>query len=67
MNRERKIDISDKYALTIEEAAEYFNIGENKLRELIKEPGCNFVLVVGRKNLIKRKKMEDYLNEIIYI
>ena len=62
-----EIPVWEKANLTIEEAAEYFNIGENKLRELIKEPGCDFVLVVGRKNLIKRKKMEEYLDRIIYI
>lgn len=32
------IALSEKYALTIDEAAQYFNIGKNKLRELVKEP-----------------------------
>ena len=28
--------MTNKYNLTIKEASEYYNIGENKLRELIK-------------------------------
>ena len=43
----------EKYNLTIKEAAQYYNIGENKLRELIKEPDCDFVIYVGKKALIK--------------
>jgi len=42
-----------KYCLTIKEAAEYFNIDENKLYELTDKPGCQFVLFVGRKFLIR--------------
>ena len=34
------VPIWEKYALTIAEAARYFGIGENRIRELIKEPGC---------------------------
>ena len=31
------IPIWEKYALTIYEAAEYFNIGEHRLRQLVRE------------------------------
>jgi len=56
------ISIAEKPNLTIEEAANYFNIGETKLRELTDEPKCNYVLFVGRKRLIKRKLFEEFLN-----
>ena len=48
-----KIDIPvyEKPNLTVEEAAIYFSIGENKLRELTDRSDCNFVLFVGRKRL----------------
>lgn len=59
--------LSEKYNLTIKEAAEYFNIGENKLREMTKEDGCNFVLYIGKKTLIKRPVFEEYLNTIVYL
>ena len=51
-----------KYSLTLEEAAEYFNVGINRLRILTFNPSCDFVLFVGNKRLIKRKKLEEYLD-----
>ena len=53
--------------LTIDEAAQYFNIGKNKLRELTKDPGCTFVIYVGKKCLIKRIGFEKYLDNIVYL
>ena len=35
-----------KLNLTIEEAAAYSNIGINKFRELMKQPGCSFVIYI---------------------
>lgn len=61
------IPVEKKFALTITEAAEYFNIGENKLREMIKEPGHDYVMYIGKKALIKRDKMEKYLSEVTYL
>lgn len=53
----------DKYALTIEEAASYFGIGETKLRALTEEENCSFVLWNGAKRLIKRELLERYLDK----
>ena len=61
------IALSEKYALTIDEASQYFNIGKNKLRELVKEPGCTFVMYSGNRCLIKRQKFEKYLDSIVYL
>ena len=36
------IIMSEKYLLTIDEAAEYFNIGKNKLRDMIKRTLLQF-------------------------
>lgn len=55
------VPIADKMNLTIAEAAEYRNIGEWKIRELIKKRDCDFVLTIGTKNFIKRKKFENYI------
>ena len=49
--------------LTIEEAAAYFGIGMNKLRELTEDEQCKFVLFVGTKRLIKRRLFEQYLEQ----
>lgn len=57
-----KIPIWEKATLTLEEAASYTGIGINKLRELSNTEDCNFVLWNGSKRLLKRKKLEEYLN-----
>lgn len=67
MNQQDSLSLNNKYNLTVSEAALYFNIGENKLRSMIAELTCNFVLHIGKKSLIKRKKLEKYLDEIIYL
>ena len=59
----KSIPICEKVALTLEEAAEYSNIGIHKLRQISDEKDCDFVLFVGNKCLIKRKKFEEYLNK----
>ena len=64
MKRE-SVPIRDKIALTIEEAADYSNIGQNKISELLKMPRCTFVLYVGRKKLIKRKEFEEFISKSV--
>lgn len=61
MKETLKVEIKDKLNLTIEEAAAYSNIGINKLRSMADEPSCPFVLYIGRRKVIKRKKFELYL------
>lgn len=52
------LPIDRKMLLSIREAAEYSNIGINKIDELLKQPNCPFVLFVGTKKLVKRKAFE---------
>ena len=59
---QEKVSIENKFALTVKEAAEYFNIGEHRIRELTDKKDCPFVLWVGSKRLVKRKKFEEYLS-----
>ena len=53
----------EKANLTLEEAAAYFGIGINKLRDMSNDDGCPFVLWNGNKRLIKRKALEKYLDD----
>ena len=57
-----EVPIYHKLTLTLPEAAEYSNIGINRLSMLISEPGCPFALFVGNKRLIKRKLFDEYIN-----
>ena len=61
------VPIYRKMNLTVTEAAEYSNIGINKLNELLRHPRCSFVLYVGNKKLVKRKQFEEYLADKIEI
>ncbi len=62
---ENQVQIKDKFCLTIDEAAAYFNIGEKKLRQIVTENlHSDFVIQNGVKYLIKRKHFEAFLNEI---
>lgn len=55
------VPIADKALLTVDEAAEYFNIGKNKIRELTEDDNCPYVLWSGSRRLIKRKPFEEFL------
>ncbi len=58
------VPIWKKFTLTISEAAEYFNLGEKKMRFLADNYNdYGFVLQNGNKVLIKRKKFEEFINE----
>lgn len=61
------VPIQYKLALTIKEAAEYSNIGINKLETLLRSPRCPFVLYVGKKKLVKRKEFEKFISDNIEI
>lgn len=61
----KEVSIKDKYLLTVEECALYFNIGINKIRRLIAEDRkASYLLYNGTKVLIKRKQFEKMLDEI---
>ena len=56
-----KIPLYEKMNLTIEQASEYSNIGENTLRQYIKDnPNERFILYVGKKIIIKRKEFIEW-------
>lgn len=53
-----------KFTIGIDEAAEYYGIGEKKLRQIVYEhPDGEFYLEVGRRVLLKRQKFEEFLNQ----
>ncbi|MCF7627570.1 excisionase [Holdemanella sp. SCCA2] len=60
---ERKtISLSDKFLLTFTEASQYFNIGENKLRNMASlEQNPDWIVYNGYRRLIKRVRLEEIL------
>lgn len=61
------VPIHLKMTLTTKEAAEYSNIGINKIDAMLKQPNCPFVLYVGSKKLVKRKEFEAYISSKLII
>lgn len=62
---EKQVQVKDKFCLTIDEAANYFNIGEKKLRSIVADHmDSGFVIQNGVKILIKRKRFEEFLEDV---
>lgn len=61
------VPIHLKLTLTIREAAEYSNIGINKIDSLLRQPNCPFVLYVGTRKLVKRREFEDFIRHQLII
>jgi len=59
----KEVPIWEKSNLTLEEAAAYSGVGINKLCKLTDDDNCEFVLWVGTKRLIKRKKLDEFLEK----
>lgn len=62
----KDIPIWEKYLLTIKEASEYFNIGENKMYKIVSdylESDYKFIVQNGGRTMINRKKFESFLDD----
>lgn len=57
----KNVNIADKFLLTFAEAARYFGIGENKLRNMADIGDPDWVLYNGGRKLIKRVRLETIL------
>ena len=61
------VPIWERVTLTLEEAAAYTGIGVCKLREMSDEPGCEYVIWVGGRRMLKRKKLEEFLEKALSV
>ena len=59
----KNVPIWEKYALTIREAAEYFHIGEKRMKKIVEQNReSDFVVMLGNRAMIKRKSFEQFLD-----
>lgn len=59
----RDIPFWEQYALTVEEAAQYFRIGEKKLRRIADEnKEAPYLIWNGNRALFKRERFSAYLD-----
>lgn len=61
------VPLGEKYLLTLEEAARYTGLGMQKLRTISNADDCNFVLWNGSKRMLKREKLQEYLDKAFSI
>ena len=59
----KEVPLWEKMNLTLDEAAKLTGVGVHRLREISDREDCDFVLWVGNKRLLKRKKLEEYLDQ----
>ena len=65
MNSIVTIPVWERYTLSIEEAAAYFRIGENKLRKIVSEnKDADYLLWNGNRPQTKRKKFEQLIGRL---
>ena len=56
------IPLGEKLNLTVAEASVYTGLGQIRIRNLLKEPDCPFLLKISdHRILVRRKELEDYL------
>ncbi len=59
------VPLSEKYSLSLKEAAKYFGIGETRLYDIVnRSRGENFILEFAGKTRIKRELFAKFLDEI---
>ena len=63
--RKIEIPISEKYMLTINEAAAYFSNGVKKVRRMAEDNEEKFAITMGGRYLIVREKFEEYIDSLI--
>lgn len=64
MTREEKLSVVplwERAALTLEEASAYTGIGINKLRQMSNAKNCDYLIWVGNRRMLKRKKLDEFL------
>lgn len=64
MDNERTpiVPVSEKYLLTIKEAAAYFGIGEKRIRFLV-QSNSDLGIMNGDRRMVNRKRFEKYIDE----
>ena len=63
-NQSIDIPIWKRYLLSVTEAAQFYHIGEKRLRQIVDiHPNGEFYLLVGNKVLFKKEQFEQFLAE----
>ena len=60
-----QVPVWEKYAMTVEEASQYFSVGQNKIRQFTQQDRFgNWYMMNGNRLLIKKKQFEKMLDKL---
>lgn len=65
--RGSEVPLWHRQNLSVLEAAAYTGIGRDTIYKLTKQDDCNFKLNVGGRTMIKRRRFEQYLENLYSI
>ena len=66
-HKKHEVPLWERSLLTIKEASDYTGLGVYKLRILAAKPNTGLILHVGAKKMLKRKKLDEYLEKAFSI
>jgi excisionase family DNA binding protein len=59
------VSLDSKILLNVKEASDLFGIGQNRIRDIVREDyGSRYHLMLGRTIKIKRKQFEEYIEQV---
>lgn len=61
------VPLWQRYGMTLEEATAYSGLGRDRLVKIADSPDCTFVLKIGHKRLFKRRKLDEFIEKVLYI
>lgn len=62
------LNVEEKYCISVDEAAAYSGIGENRLRDIIQDnPELPFIIWKDEQVVIHRKKFENWVMTLNHI
>ena len=62
ISEKNKVPIWEKLLLSVEEASIYSGIGKHRLREMLDDENCDFLVRKGTHKLVKRKQLEKFID-----
>lgn len=54
-----------KVLMNISEIKDYLGIGETKIREILKDPNCNFSMKIGNRWYADKRLLDNWLTKKI--
>ncbi len=62
-NQEKQATVPTKYTISTLEASQWSGIGINRLRDIMNDKYCPFVLMVGERKRVKTEAFKQWLDD----